>query len=775
MNSESFLYFLTPWYAVAALLFCAGFAAHRALRRAPAALRELMWRSLFVALLLFPATRLLRPLGMLKENGASAEPSTVLPVETPMPSPLLQAERGRKAGNQPTGMEWQRILAGIWLAGALLVLGRQAGGLYWRQRWLHGARPFADVASVARDKIASDLSGPVRVVISTHCHVPVTWGRTVVLPEDAGKWNAGDLGAVLRHEFAHIARHDHFFSRLGGLLAAILWALPLVWIARRLWRREQEQSCDDAVLRSGTDSASYAALLCRVARLWRMRSAGLAMAEPALLESRVQAVLDTTRPRTAPGGRASLLAAGAVLLTFCAAALAQAPATPSAPKKDVAKPAAQVRAEGLKLDRFQFENANIDEVLSYLRWKSIKLDTATGDLGKRGVNFLLTDKAKSRPVTMELRDTTIWTATVLAATAAGYEVTATDTLLVIHAQGTAYNPVAPDARLANSASWQKALSIVIDRVQFSEARLDEVCAYMTRKSKEADAKKTGVKISAEGEFRMFTFELRNIRLSDMLENLAELSGAEITAEAGGLVFKERAASRKTTPTPSPTKKDAAKPAAQLRAESIKLDRLQFEDASIEEVLSYLRKKSIESDTATGAPGQKGVNFQLTNKEKARPVTMALQNTTIWDATVIAAKAAGFEVTATDTLLLIHAQGTAPKPVAPDASKPVTPDPGLANSASWKKAQSIVIDRVRFNESPLSDACAFLTAKSKEADAKKTGVKISAEGEFRTLTCDLRNIRLSDLLELLAGMSGAEVRAEADGLVFKAGAPRGRPR
>ena len=71
----------------------------------------------------------------------------------------------------------------------------------------------------------------------------------IVTPEDFGRrYSRGEQALVLAHEQAHIARQD---SRLNGLCAALqclCWFNPLVHLAARLMRIDQELACDEAVV-----------------------------------------------------------------------------------------------------------------------------------------------------------------------------------------------------------------------------------------------------------------------------------------------------------------------------------------------------------------------------------------------------------------------------------------------------------------------------------------------------------------------------------------------
>ena len=94
---------------------------------------------------------------------------------------------------------------------------------------------------------------------------------------------------------------------------------------------ERERACDDMVLRAGTVSADYAALLLDVARHGgdrRLGWAAVAMARPSELEGRLLAILDPARERRGLGRVGSLVAFLSVSAMVLPLAAFQAAPTP---------------------------------------------------------------------------------------------------------------------------------------------------------------------------------------------------------------------------------------------------------------------------------------------------------------------------------------------------------------------------------------------------------------------------------------------------------------
>ena len=110
--------------------------------------------------------------------------------------------------------------------------------------WLVGALAAAVIMALLQHRFMRQASagavGPAVVGVIA---------PRIVTPRDFAERYSGDEQAlVLAHEQAHIARQD---SRLNGLCAAaqcLCWFNPLVHIAARLMRIDQELACDEAVV-----------------------------------------------------------------------------------------------------------------------------------------------------------------------------------------------------------------------------------------------------------------------------------------------------------------------------------------------------------------------------------------------------------------------------------------------------------------------------------------------------------------------------------------------
>ncbi len=280
------------------------------LRRAPAAQRHLLYVLAMAAALLVPAVAPLVP--------ATATSGLV---ELPWTTVLVRA-----SGEPAAASSWMTRLPGlpeslvaIWAAGAALMLSRVLLGL-GRAAWLRAAaQPFA-----------TGTAGDVR--IHPAVPMPTTFGfrrPAILLPTAALTWDAGKRESVLRHEQAHVDRQDCLTTLVVELARAIYWFHPLAWVIAAKAQQDRERACDDAVLMGGVAATDYAGHLVSIAReaQGKLLLAGVPMAAPSQLESRIRAVLNPSVARRPISRRLASLAAVLMLgVVFALAAAGQASA-----------------------------------------------------------------------------------------------------------------------------------------------------------------------------------------------------------------------------------------------------------------------------------------------------------------------------------------------------------------------------------------------------------------------------------------------------------------
>ena len=173
-----------------------------------------------------------------------------LPAPVAMPLPLTM--HGGEYG-------CTQFLLAAWLAGASVM----AVVLWWRQqRFVRSMGPlhaFDNVLWIA----THDVGLPAALGI---------WRPRIVVPMDFNaRYTAGERALILTHERLHLRRGDLHANLLAALLLCIAWFNPLMHLAWRAFRLDQELACDAAVLaRYPSKRGSYATtmLKCQLGRGW---------------------------------------------------------------------------------------------------------------------------------------------------------------------------------------------------------------------------------------------------------------------------------------------------------------------------------------------------------------------------------------------------------------------------------------------------------------------------------------------------------------------------
>ena len=201
----------------------------------------------------------------------------------PLPTGLLTgAEPAAETPQAPGAFDWQRLLGGIYAAGAVVTLLR----ILWS---------LAAVRRLIRRGRCERLDDGTRLVHVTEGKTPFSWGRWVVVSQED---LTGDGAAILAHERAHVRLHHTADLLLIDLAGCLQWFNPAVWLLRRELRTIHEYEADEAVLRSGVDLRSYQLLLVRRAAGGRTIQVANHF-NPSKLKKRIAMMLQKRSPRRA--------------------------------------------------------------------------------------------------------------------------------------------------------------------------------------------------------------------------------------------------------------------------------------------------------------------------------------------------------------------------------------------------------------------------------------------------------------------------------------------
>lgn len=159
---------------------------------------------------------------------------------------------------------WPAMVLGAWLALALVLIIRLSATRHrlvaLAVRTARAPEP-RESAALAR---ARQRLGIRRSIDIARCALPEAPALLrvlrplVVLPaEGCDDLSDDELESLLRHECAHVARHDNLVARIESLIAAVFWFHPLIWIAQRIAAIERERACDEIVAASAAETKTY--------------------------------------------------------------------------------------------------------------------------------------------------------------------------------------------------------------------------------------------------------------------------------------------------------------------------------------------------------------------------------------------------------------------------------------------------------------------------------------------------------------------------------------
>jgi uncharacterized protein (TIGR03435 family) len=173
----------------------------------------------------------------------------------------------------------------------------------------------------------------VRLLVSALVQVPtvVGWLRPVILvPVGAlGGLPAEQLEALLRHELAHIRRHDYLVNILQSVAEALLFYHPAVWWVSGHIRAERELCCDDVAVSVSGDALTYARALVQL-ESYRPAHLGAAVAaNGGSLADRIARLLGQSRPSVRTSLGPGVLAVAILLVVAAYGLFGQSAAHPA--------------------------------------------------------------------------------------------------------------------------------------------------------------------------------------------------------------------------------------------------------------------------------------------------------------------------------------------------------------------------------------------------------------------------------------------------------------
>ena len=179
---------------------------------------------------------------------ADPAPQTEATPQTPVQQATVPDTAPEESSAAP---RWPAVVTVIWAAGCGVCL-LWAALSYWRLRRQVAEAVRVEPGVYETDQIPSPF---VCGFFRPRIYLPAGLDPT-------------DRTYVLLHERAHLRRWDHRTKVLAWLALSVHWFNPVLWVAYRLFCRDVEAACDQAVIRTfgREDTARYAETLLHLGR-----------------------------------------------------------------------------------------------------------------------------------------------------------------------------------------------------------------------------------------------------------------------------------------------------------------------------------------------------------------------------------------------------------------------------------------------------------------------------------------------------------------------------
>lgn len=204
------------------------------------------------------------------------------------------------------------FISGIWAIGILIGAARYALNRKALTRCQHSAIPCANedvLHHLQQIRKALNIRRSISIQVSVLVDSPMTVGfikPIIYLPISLiSGFSSDELEIILRHELAHIKRHDYLINLFLVILETLFFFNPIVLLLVRDLRREMEYVCDDEVLMAHNQFDYAKALLKLQENSISYQVALAAQNNNSEFKNRVERMMNLNKPKT--GSKASLI------------------------------------------------------------------------------------------------------------------------------------------------------------------------------------------------------------------------------------------------------------------------------------------------------------------------------------------------------------------------------------------------------------------------------------------------------------------------------------
>ena len=569
---------------------------------------------------------------------------------------------------------WQRLLiiSSISVSAGMLILGGLSFLLTLR-RFKQARHPASDELLTTLAQIAREihLRHVPRVLIASCVSSPAVTGLlrpTLLLPAEFDcEFTPAEARLVLKHELMHLKRGDLPLNALMCVLMALHWFNPLLWVAFFKIRADREAACDAQVLHNAPNDhrIEYGHALIKVETAFCPRGFSLGFVgifqRGAALRSRIQSIATHRAPHPA---MKVLITLSIVLMTFLGVTRAQQPL----PDRDFTIGQSTFRSgDSITIRSVQTTSdtmaVSIDYELTSEDEASLSLYISAKDSGPKPADPRQTATVKKGQGSVVLVHPKPYSGLphitfyskgrepiggIYFGTTA--EAAQSQTLSLSYMTESAQEKTGPTTAYIK----QKLEKIIIPHIQFRDTSVEECLEYLRIQSRAHDtlsadpatqgisiiykagnpASKAAISLDLKevpvGEALRYVVELANLKMS--IQPYAVLVGQTIPAPAANAPEPQS----KTAPTTDYIKK---------KLERIILPNVQFQGATAEESIEYLRVKSREMDPVTTDPAARGVNiiYRPGNSPSTAVISLDLKEVPLGEALRYAVELAGLKM------------------------------------------------------------------------------------------------------------------------------------
>lgn len=210
------------------------------------------------------------------ESNLSLVEQTVSTNVTPAVQEQTNAGEQIDAGSK-NKLNWLRIGSLVWLVGFLILCGYYLSSTVLFRLRVRDSHKIDDdklLLALAECSTILNIKRQIQVYETSFLRSPCLyglWKPRIYVPEDIiAIADSRQLSHILLHELTHYKRMDLWFNALWMLSVGLHWYNPMVWLAVRKMKADQEVACDASVLESldEPEASSYGMTLLMLSRLF---------------------------------------------------------------------------------------------------------------------------------------------------------------------------------------------------------------------------------------------------------------------------------------------------------------------------------------------------------------------------------------------------------------------------------------------------------------------------------------------------------------------------